>query len=239
MNVNANLDAELKNISKFFALVSPIFGLERVVYSLNLYAICFSPIVVNEHVINLSELLITLNAIAAQIPDKFHIDRHIIAFMAAKISLKQETDIKILSNFPKFSEHYLIYGLCILSVAQQHEPDINVSDLCKVITVKVIELFNEHLHNIQFKQKLAATLTEDAMTGDLSKIVGRLSNQTEFINDYNGYYNACKEVQRLKTQIQFLKLEDRIFDRAIFLGQKLTVLVSYVLCFIVTVILII
>ncbi|WP_316354843.1 protein kinase domain-containing protein [Candidatus Trichorickettsia mobilis] len=239
MNVNTNLDAELKNISKFFALVSPIFGLERVVYSLNFYAICFSPIVVNEHVINLSELLITLNAIAAQIPDKFHIDRHIIAFIAAKISLRQEADIKILSNFPKFSEHHLIYGLCILSVAQQHEPDIKIADLCKVITVKVVELFNEHLHNIQFKQKLAATLTEDATTGDLSKIVSRLNNQTEFINDYNGYYNACKEVQRLKNQMQFLQLEDRIFDRAIFLGQKLTVLVSYVLCFIVTVILII
>jgi hypothetical protein len=103
----------------------------------------------------------------------------------------------------------------------------------------VVELFNEHLHNIQFKQKLAATLTEDATTGDLSKIVSRLNNQTEFINDYNGYYNACKEVQRLKNQMQFLQLEDRIFDRAIFLGQKLTVLVSYVLCFIVTVILII
>lgn len=238
-NVSLQLDTELKSTSKTFLLASPLFGLERVTYSLNPYTICFSPIVINEYVITLSELLLRLDDIATQAPEKFNIDRHIIAFIAAKIALKHESDVTILSNFPKFSEHYLIYGLCILNIAQKYEPDIPVHNLCKVITLKIIELFNEHLHNTQFKQNLAQLLTEDAETGDLSKVISRLNNQTDFMNDYNGYYNASIEVQRLKTQIQLLHSEDRIFDRAIFLGQKLTVLASYVLCFIVTVILIV
>ena len=69
----------------------------------------------------------------------------------------------------------------------------------------------------------------------VEKIIQILSDQQQFINDYNGYYEACRKTKLIEEKIKTLRNEDKIFSGALLLGQKTTVLVSYVLCFIVTV----
>ena len=49
------------------------------------------------------------------------------------------------------------------------------------------------------------------------------------------YYEACRQAKIIEQQIKSLNNQDRIFNGALLLGQKTTVLLSYVLCFIVTV----
>lgn len=220
-----------------FAPPSPSSGLEMLVYTLNPQATCLSGLISEDYVGSLAELLASLNTMAANSPDKFNIDRHIIAYMSAKIGLKNDSGIKLLKNFPKFSDHPLIFGLAILNIASNQEPEIKRQDLCKVLVDKIIALFGEYLHNVKFKKQLETRLRELASNGDLSDIVGLLSDQGPFIADYNGYYNACREAQNIKTYIQSLSAHDKYSDDALILGQKLTVLVSYMLCLIVTVIL--
>jgi hypothetical protein len=206
---------------------------------LNPHIPCLSPILSEDYVTNISELLLSLDKIAGQNPEKFNLDRQIIAFTAAKIDVRQEVNLKILKNFPKFSDNPLIYGLSILSIAQQYEPSLKIPNLCKVLTNKIIELFDEFLHNAKFKDQLREKLTELAKAGSLAKIVELLYDQNPFINDYNGFYSANMEIQKLKHQIAALTYNEKIFDSSLVLGQKLTVLFSYILCLVVTVILVI
>lgn len=243
-NSGSDLDATTSyrytEIAKLYSSnTSSAYGLERITYMLNPHIPCLSPILSEDYVTNISELLSSLDKIAGQNPEKFNLDRQIIAFTAAKIDIRQEVNLKILKNFPKFSDNPLIYGLSILSIAQQYEPSLKIPNLCKVLTNKIIELFDEFLHNTKFKDQLKEKLTELAKTGSLAKIVELLYDQNPFINDYNGFYSANMEIQKLKHQIAALTYNEKIFDSSLVLGQKLTVLFSYILCLVVTVILVI
>jgi|GEM_PF-1231424 len=229
----------LEDPISIYSVNSPVFGIERIVYSLNSYATCLSPTVINDYVSDIPDLLTCLDKNASEFPEKFSFDRHLIGFIAAKLNIVNDQEVKVLANFPKFSDHPLMYGLSVLNLAQKAAPEIKIQNLCNVLTSKIIELFEEYLHNVNFKKRIIASLQEVSKEGDLSKIVNILSDQKPFLEDYNGYYKACKEVQYLRKQIENLNLGDRVFENALILGQKLTVLMSYVLCLIVTVILII
>lgn len=238
VHIPNSIGVELNNIADFYNNSLAVFGIERIVYTLNPTMICLSSLVIKDYVCNLADLLKALNEYAIVNPDKISIDRHIIAFISAKIAIKKDTDIQILDSFPNFRNHPLIQGIVILSIAQQFEQEVNINALCRVLIKQLIELLKVNLHNIEMKQKVLSELTDYAEEGDLSKVVKRLQQSQDFIDDYNNYYKACKHVQRLEQDISKLMLEDLYSKNAIFLGQKLSVLISYVLCFIVTLMLI-
>ena len=237
--MDQSLEKSLEQLIDSYTPNSTIFGLERLVYSLNKYNPCLSPVIKQSYCMTLADLLVALDKVANQTPNKFNIDRHIIAFIAAKINLKNEMQIKLLSDFPKFSEHPFIYGIGIINVVQQQTPEIKIPNLCSILVDKIAELLNEHLHNVEFKNNVIHDLKEIAKEGDLSKIVNILSDRKPFVDDYNGYYKACKELQNISNQIKYIGAEDKVFGDAMLLGQKMTVLMSYILCLIVTVILVI
>jgi hypothetical protein len=215
--------------------VSTTRGIEKLVYALNPNAICYSALLKNHYVSTIPELLISLDYIAEKNPGKFNIDKHIVAFVFAKLNLTEDIRSTILPNFPKISEHPIVRTLSILNVLQQHEPDIEIPNICRVVASDLKELFKNHLHNIEFKDKILSMIDEVIEEGSLSNIIQILSDQQQFINDYNGYYKACKKVKILEQEIKSLNNERKIFNSYLILGQKMTVLVSYVLCFIVTV----
>jgi hypothetical protein len=210
-------------------------GVERLIYTLNPTMVCQSKLLKNKYITSMQELLVALDDYAAQNPKNFTIDRHIIAFVAAKMDLKNDIKDAILPNFPKFAEHPVIRGLSVLNVVQQHEPLIEITNICKIISNDLIEIFKDYLHNIEFKQQIISKIEEVAKEGSLEKTIHILTDQQQFINDYNGYYKACNQAKILEHHINSLGNQDSIFNNALLIGQKSTVLLSYVLCFIVTV----
>jgi serine/threonine protein kinase len=236
-HINFEMAAKLDEVYATYSPASPASGLEMMVYSLNPNAICLSPLLSEEYVYNLADLLKILDKLALNTPDRFNVDRHIIAFIMSRIGLKNDNEFKLLRNFPKFSDHPLIYGLSILNIAASYEPEVKIPNICSSLVNKIIDLFQDHLHNVKFKQQLEKRLKDLADQGDLSKIVDLLSDQNPFIADYNGYYNACREVQNIKNYVQSLGAYDKYSNDSIILGQKITVLLGYILCLIVTVIL--
>lgn len=236
--VDPDTDTKFYNIASSFSANSAILGPERVIYNFNPYAPCLSRLLSAEYVTSVSELLIALDKIADSKPAEFFsLDRHIIAFIAAKLSLDDELAIKVLKDLPRLSDHPLIFGLCVLNLAQESQPDIKLPSLSNILTARIIELLNESLHNVKFKEQIASNLTDVAINGKLAQIVNILTNQAPFIDDYNGFYNASKEIRNIRHYINSLSSGDDI-ENALFLGQKLTVLISYILCFIVILILI-
>jgi len=214
---------------------SVIKSIERFAYSLNNNACCCSPILKGKYVTTIPELLNSLDRYAEKNPKKLNIDRNMVAFIAAKLELKDDIKSAILPNFPRFAEHPVIRGLSVLGMLEQYEPDIKFPNICNAFVLDLKELFEENLHNIDFKKRIVAELTEVAKASSIKNIIKVLSDQQQFINDYNGYYEACRKTKLIEEKIQALSNEDKLFSGALLLGQKITVLVSYVLCFIVTV----
>jgi len=210
-------------------------GIEKLVYSLNANAICCSALLKDHYVSTIPELLMSLDLIAEKNPTKFNIDKHIVAFVSAKLDLTEDIKSAILPNFPKISENPIVRTLSMLNILQTYEPEIEIPNVCRIIVSDLKELFKDHLHNVEFKEKILSTLDEVAKEGKLSEIIQILSDQQQFINDYNGYYEACRQAKILEQKIKTLNNERKIFDNSLLLGQKMTVLVSYVLCFVVTV----
>lgn len=210
-------------------------SIEKLVYALNPYSRCLSKMLDKYYVANLADMISALENIANSSPNKFTLDRNIVAFIAAKLDLKDEIKAVVLYNFPKLSEHPVILTLSVLNLLHQSDPEVKMPNICNAIGNELIKLMEEHLHNIEFKKKIITSIEEAKKVGDISAIVKVLSNQQQFINDYNGYYEACKQVKNLEDRIKSLKDSRTIFNTAIIMGQKFTVLASYILCLIVTV----
>ena len=146
-----------------------------------------------------------------------------------------EDQVAAAFSLVQFSEHPVIRGLSILNLLQQHEPSIEIPNICKAISSDLKQMFEEHLHNVEFKKQTISKIDEISKEGSLEQIIQMLSDQQQFINDYNGYYEACRQAKIIEQKIKALNNQDSIFNGALLLGQKTTVLLSYVLCFIVTV----
>lgn len=237
--IDVNLAQSFTSVVKIFSAGSATCGIERVMYALNPAAACLSPLLAEWYVTNLSELLAALETMAEHYNlSSFVIDRHIIAFIAAKIDLAPEQDIKLLPAFPKLSNNPLIFGLSILNIAQQNQPKFKIPHLSKMLTTKIIALLDRSLHNVNFKQQISSQLTAASESDNLSLIVNILNDQTAFMNDYNGYYNACKKVASINNYINSVNAGDGL-NEVLFFGQKMTVLASYIFCFFVTLVLIV
>jgi len=240
-NINASGHISRADADKFLAYTnifqsgSAARGIERLVYSLNPRLACQSKLVRGKYVTSIHELLVALDNYAEKYPQNFTIDRHIIAFAAAKLDIKEDFRATILSNFPKFSDHPAIRGLNVIHLLHQYEPNVEVSNICKAISLDLKQMFEDHLHNAEFKKLTISKIEEISTEGDLNQIIHMLSDQQQFIDDYNGYYEACHQAKIIENKIKLLTNQEHIFNNALSLGQKTTVLLSYVLCFIVTV----
>lgn len=210
-------------------------GMERFIYAMNPNLRCMSKLLDKYYVTNLHELLTCLDKYANSHPKKFILDRHIIAFMSAKLDLQDDIRPTIFTNFPKIAEHPVIVTLSVMNILQQQEPGIKIPNICKAIIHELKELLEDNLHNIKFKEEIIDKVEVAGEKGDLSEIIKVLSNQQQFINDYNGYYDACRRLKVIDDQIFHLNNSDSMFNTSLLLGQKVSVLASYILCLIVTV----
>lgn len=212
-----------------------VFGIERLIYTLNSYAPCNSELLDKEYITNIPELLTALDKIAKNSPEKFFMDRNIIAFIAAKLNLEEDIKIPILRDFSNFSESPAIENLVVLSLLQKHEPNIKIPNICKVIISQLNSLFADYLYNMQFRNNIFSELNSLEKEGDLSRIIDLLSDQRRFVEDYKGYLEASTTAHVLRQKIQFLNNQSNRFCDTLIVGQKMTVLFSYILCLIVAI----
>ncbi|GAB4162305.1 MAG: hypothetical protein Tsb006_0360 [Rickettsiaceae bacterium] len=214
---------------------SVVKSLERFLYSLNKHICCNSPLLNSKYATTIEDLLIGLDRCAEKRTRNFNVDRNIIAFVAAKLRLSEDIKSSILTDFPRFADHPVIKSISVFNILQQHKPEIKITNVCKAIAEDLKELFQDYLHNVEFKKRIISQLDEVAKEGNLEKIIQILADQQQFVNDYNGYYDACRQAKLIEQQIKSINNEDGTFRNSLLVGQKVTVLMSYVLCFIVTI----
>ncbi len=197
---------------------------------------CLSPLVINEYIITVPQLICFLETIADKSPEKLLIDTHILLFIEVRLSIRNYLFYAEKENILA-SEEVLI--LFILISVQNTYPDINIENLNTWIVNKIIILLQKYLHNVPLKKILEEQILSASKQNNLSEIFNIVSNKTLFKNDLNAYKNACKDVEYLDAKILKLSNKNQNMSKGLFIGQTFTVLVSYLLCLLVIITLLI
>jgi hypothetical protein len=209
-------------------------SIERIMYTLNPYLPCHSPSVADAYVITLPECLTTLEKIASSQPERIVIDWRLIAFLSSRLGINNDTGLKVLRDFPNISNALVSQMVVLLATSSLMHPHIALDNLSTVIGQRLIELIEKNIHNIKLVKVLSDRINDLARDSNFPEMVSIISNAQIFHNDHTGYNKACVDVVELNKQIDALKSTERTQELSTSLGQKATVFISYILCFLVT-----
>ncbi len=213
-------------------------GTERILYHLNPDMPCLSKLVYSDYITTLKDLLVKLDYIAGSSEEEIIFDQHIISFIAHKINLRREVYISMLKDIPANSDELSIYLLSIFALAKKQVSDLTLANISHLLCKRMTHFIDKELRNVTTKKALKQKITAAANEGLLSDVLEMLTHPKVYINDQSGYFKACKEAEALDSQIEsFSKLQD-IRQQGVLYGQRITVLISYILCFAVSLILI-
>lgn len=219
----------LNDISSFFIAISNGCGIERVLYHLHPDTPCLSPLVYNEYITELSDLLVTLDKIAASNPEKLIFDKHILSFIANKIDLKREDYVLILKDIPANIDSLSLYGLALIVMATRYEQGYNLMNLASVLGKRLCEFINRTINNVKIRKNLEEKIKTAVEKGDHSEMLKVIGNPRIFINDQSGYYKASRDINLINKKIAALTNISDVKHYGIIFGQRITVLISYLL----------
>lgn len=207
------------------------FGLERLLYEFNPNIACQSSIVKKHHVLTLPELLRTLDAIAhQQAPHTSFIDRHLIAFIAAKLEMGKEQKITDLTAMPTLANHQELIALRILGKAQQRHEKLVLPGLATWVAMRVELLLNE-VHNRTNRKKLKLKLKTAAASGNINDVLSIIVNREMATKDFEGFARAVALYEHNDNAIAQLNNPKLIGRHANELGGRIAMLIAYFILF--------
>jgi hypothetical protein len=212
---------------------------KQAMYALDPYVPCLSSSIINDYVLSVSDLLIALDKVAAHTPNKLNIDDHIVSFIASRLDKAVVEDNKIKVDAAQFADSVAVKGISLLAIAQESTHDIRIPHLCSILAQKLIEWANDNLHSTKLRKVITSEIAELAGNGNLASMLYVISNPKLFQNDYRGYKVACHQAMEMTNTMRDLSDSRKMRAIGISLGQRLTVLFSYLLCMIVTLILVV
>ncbi len=229
---------KIKEILGIYFANSALRGSLRLVHQLCPNARCRSRMLEKYYVTNVQDMIVAIEKYMSNPTNKFNIDANFIAFLGAKLALVQEVNPIVLQNIPSFKDHPAIIALSYMHLVQDRYSVFKLPNTAKAIVSDLKEMLEDNLHNIEFKKKVLENLESASNSGNIKDIVAALSDEQKFIDDHNGYIKALNKVRDLDARIKRLKKSGGILNFALLFGQKTTVLISYILCLIVTIVVI-
>lgn len=224
-----SIDA-LTEIQSFYNASIIGCGNERVLYFLNPTLPCQSPIVSKEYIVNLKDLIITLDKLAGSSSEKTIFDKHIISFIAAKINLKRDTYMNLLRNIPIESENYVISGLIVSVLTLKHLNDnLELANLANLLGQEAVTYINTSINHVKTRRTIEENINHAMDEADLSGILKEISNPRTYQKDQSGYFKACKDVNSINKRIKALANDKDVSHFGQLFGQRITVLISYLL----------
>lgn len=204
------------------------FGVERCLYELNPTWPCQSPLLQNRFVCSVPQLLVALEQIAANNPDGSPIDRHIVAFCAARLKGLPTRAYQDLSDEGDEAGQR-IASLRFLAAIQHLQGSVSLPAMSRWmarLVGSVIESFN----NKPYKQLLAEEIERSADEGNLAVLLALADNQNASDRDRLGFAQATRKFAEASQEIVWLEDGGLTSENHIRRGsQQATTLISAVL----------
>ncbi|CAK0769136.1 Serine/threonine protein kinase [Azospirillaceae bacterium] len=185
-------------------ILSPGFGIERVLYELNPGIPCLSPIISFYFALNPQEVILALDVVARR-PDRPRepIDRHIAAFLAAR---GRRFDEVFLAHITPGGDpqRKAIAMLSIFSETQRkHGPD-SVPALAGWL-ITLLDPGISRFHNRPLQQKLRKEAESVAREGKLYQLARVVDDPEAMRQDKTGYNKAQREYKAADHEIKHLR----------------------------------
>ncbi len=203
------------------------FGMERTLYDLNPSLACQSKLLQPYYAANLYDAVIALNKYQGNTDEVDPLDRHLSAFLAAKIGLSEEMTVKNLKNYPSVSKNPHVLMLGLLSVAQKEAkapPLHTVSDWM----LSRLSSLDKTLHSSKIRDEMKRSLKKASRSGILKDMYLLVASSMYVKKDNYGFKKAREEYRNLALGIGQLKRKKTIQNIAYATGLKVSVNVAYV-----------
>lgn len=191
------------------------YGLERCIYELNPGAPCLSPMINDYYVISLSQLLSALD-MAAQKKSNLKndpIDRHIAAFIAARLKHPLDNHLQAMANTVSVGTKRM--GIIrLLSEVQQYTGEQTPRHVAKWL-VNLAQPIIETYHSRPFQEKLTKEVNRLCDKGSLMDIAYSLENATRREKDNEGFRAAMREYGDAENEINQIEAEEMTKPEAI------------------------
>ncbi|AIL65521.1 Serine/Threonine kinase [Rickettsiales bacterium Ac37b] len=214
------------------------FGVERCLYELNPNLPCQSPLIAEEYITSVYELLLCIEKKAEQ-SSTFVIDRHIAAFLAANLGMDQRLNYKDYNKVSKrFLDHDAITILIMMAIAQEKYKIYKLSNLSAIVVEMLLPLL-EMVGNYKRRQALHNNLNNQIPRGDFIKLLNIIIDTSYLELDRKEMELAEQQLASINEQIKELHDEKQCYVKGYKLGLKLCAVLSYLSCAITFIILII
>jgi len=229
---------KLSSVAKKHEKSLSVEDLSIMIHQFDKYVPCLSNTVRDDYSLSLQDLLASLDRMATDTPSTLNVDEHLTAFVRSRIKITESdwNNIRSIEKLAKSTK--LLKGVSFLAIAQENASKVKIPHLCSVIAGKLIEWIGENINNAKLKNVMTSEMAELAGAGILSQMLYVVSNPKLFLNDGKGYKAAHKEMSELSERITKLSDENTMYLDGVDVGQRVTVLISYLLCMIVALILI-
>lgn len=203
------------------------FGLERALYEIYPYFPCQSPLVIGKYITSPEMLLLELDEMAKKNKD-FAIDRHIIAFLAAKLFLTGPVKIQFLSKYPELHSNASVHFFGIMAAAQEKFGPGKLVNLC-TIQAEINNLIIESVHSKTIRKAMQEAVKKSVSDGRLGGVLKTLLNPTFLEEDKKGFYEAKSRYQQYEILSMKLKDKSKLGVLSFKYGLKISVYISYLM----------
>ncbi len=201
-------DIQSRELRSFLSQSGIGFGIERCLYEMNDSLQCLSPILADEYVVDLKDLLPALDAVANEQADgsKWPVDRHIAAFMGARSRADIERQLVQLASSDQSKG--LIALLNLFAVFQHRNGPEQVPALAAWIGGLAAPLIKSY-HSRERRAILEKELPKAVRRGSLVEIYNLFENPGEREKDTKGFSWAQAQYRMAAHDLKFLDAEEK------------------------------
>jgi len=182
-------------------------GIERVIYDLNPHVPCKSPLVDAYYIIEMEQLLPSMEALAGSAPDTRHlIDRHLAAFIATHFTSHRGTELRDLDN--QADAHLpLLASVRLLSNIQEKSRRVTPYPKLARLATSILEPTVKRFHNRETRKKITKAMEDAANSGRLLEVLGVIDNVDVLNNDELRFRDAVNEYTHTSRRLAQLEME--------------------------------
>jgi hypothetical protein len=201
----------LQRLNTFINIDAYGFGIERCLYDLNTGLPCQSQLLSNQFVVDLGHLIHYLNDNAARLSEFEPVDRHIGAFIAARLELAQPIETKIPGAMLGRILKEKMVKLTLLYYVQKRTNVSRLNGLTEWIVSNIEEDFRAIINGQALRDSFSKELTKAGKSGSVSSVLEVLTIGGFFVKNRAGLLEAKEEYNNLSNSI---RLYNRSLDNA-------------------------
>ena len=206
--------------------LEPGQGIERCLYEFSPFVPCLSPLVIESCVVNLSDLLVTLDRLPREaFGEDFLADRHILAFLAAR-STKITDTLMRQSVGRRSALQRLVHQVRMLALVQSGSKS-QVSNLTTHLADLLRKTAEAEIRGSELKEMVLRDLEQAAPLGRIEALLKTLEESGALDKDRQGFEAARADYVRTQKRLAELKDERaKVLRRSGGLGPQIAALIG-------------